>query len=96
MKNFDKLSNEQIAKINMQGPLAGMFKTMIAGKYQYLSCLMCSTACFFFWMTPNHHKIRLIRPAKKNLTLTEKYILNGNSVLQKKHNDDIEMEHDLQ
>jgi len=89
MKNFDKLSTDQISKFSMAGPLAGMFKTMAAGKYQYLTCLMCSTACFFFWMTPNHHKIRLLRP-QKNMTLTEKYILNGNSVPSKKH--DIEME----
>lgn len=41
-----------------------MIKSVVAGKYTYLSYLFLSTACFFFWMTPNHHKLRLIRPKK--------------------------------
>jgi len=48
----------------MAGPLSGLMKNIIQGKYTYLTYLMCSTACFFFWMTPNYHKVRLIRPKR--------------------------------
>jgi len=41
-----------------------MLQRIIAGKYTYLGYLMCSTACCYFWMTPNQHKLRLIRPKK--------------------------------
>lgn len=88
MKNFDKLHSNDNNSQNLQGPYAGMFKSMLAGtgKYHYLTCLMATTAGFFFWMTPNHHKIRLIKPKKMS---TEKYIINGNKVIHIKDDSDM-------
>jgi len=62
------------------GPLSGLLKSIISGKYTYLTYLMCSTACFFFWMTPNHYKLRHIRPRR-----------HGKSQ-QRKQTDNVEME----
>ena len=39
---------------------------MLSGQYTYLSYMMLSASCFFFWMMPNHHKIKaLFRPYQK-------------------------------
>ena len=36
---------------------------MLSGHYTYLSYMMLSASCFFFWMMPNHHKIKaMLRP----------------------------------
>jgi hypothetical protein len=43
---------------------------------------MCSTVCFFFWMTPNHYKLRLIKPSRKGYS----------SVRKGQNKKDIEME----
>lgn len=48
----------------LQGPLSGMMKSMISGKYTYLTYLMCSTSCAFMWLSPNQHKIRRLKPIK--------------------------------
>ena len=49
-------------QIALQGNLSPMLKSLIKGKYQYLTFLMSSTACMFFWLAPNHHKMKLIKP----------------------------------
>jgi hypothetical protein len=90
----------------MEGPLSGMLKTMMGGKYTYLTYLMCSSACFYFWMMPNHHKLRLIRPLSKDgrsrrRLVPEVYFSENNSIFIKQGRrvikihespDDIEME----
>lgn len=99
MKNINSMSQEQLIE-NMQGPLSGMFKKIAAGKYTYLTYLMCSTACFFFWMTPNHYKIRLIKPkSNANRSSSSRSHHHGHrssqpkpQVVQKIDSDDIEME----
>lgn len=42
-----------------------MLKSLIHGKYQYLTYLMSSTACMYFWLAPNHHKMQLIKPVAR-------------------------------
>jgi hypothetical protein len=38
-------------------------KLMLTGQYTYLTYMMLSASCFFFWITPNHHKIKaMLRP----------------------------------
>lgn len=79
MKNLKNMNAEQL-KESMEGPLSGLFKQLISGKYTYLTYFLCSSACFFFWMTPNHHKIRLIRPKRASNSRREgsksgKYII---------------------
>ena len=58
---------------HVQGPFSGMFKSIVSGKYQYLTYLMCSTACFFFWMAPNNHKLQLIRPVRRRMRPSSRY-----------------------
>mmetsp|Transcript_11816 Transcript_11816/g.19972 ORF Transcript_11816/g.19972 Transcript_11816/m.19972 type:complete len:147 (-) Transcript_11816:89-529(-) len=64
VNNVNSMTVGQIIQ-SMQGPMYGMFKNIIAGKYTYLTYLMCSSACVFFWMTPNHYKVKLIRPRQR-------------------------------
>jgi len=64
MKNLGQLNTPNIKA----GLHAGLLKTIMSGKYSYLTHLMCSTACFFFWMTPNAYKLRYIRPSRKYRT----------------------------
>lgn len=35
-----------------------LVKMMIQGEYTYLTYMLLSTTCFFFWMMPNFHKVR--------------------------------------
>jgi len=36
---------------------------LLSGEYTYLTYMIMSTTCFFFWMTPNYHKIKsMFRP----------------------------------
>lgn len=49
----------------LQGNVSQMLKSLIHGKYQYLTYLMSSTACMFFWLAPNHHKMQLIKPVAR-------------------------------
>jgi len=66
MKNLGQLNTP-----NMQAGLhSGFLKTIMSGKYQHLTQLMCSTACFFFWMTPNAYKMRHIRPISNSKKFT--------------------------
>jgi len=61
MKNLGQLNTP-----NMQNGIhSDILKTIMSGKYSYLTHLMCSTACFFFWMTPNAYKMINIRPSRK-------------------------------
>ena len=41
-------------------------KNVLSGKYTYLTYLVMSTTCFFFWVTPNCHKLRGLFSGKKN------------------------------
>lgn len=47
------------------GNISPMLKSLIHGKYQYLTYLLSSTACIFFWLAPNHHKMQLIKPVAR-------------------------------
>lgn len=49
-----KVTPEQMI---LQGNISQMLKSLINGKYQYLTYLMSSTACVYFWLAPNHHKM---------------------------------------
>lgn len=53
---------EQMA---MQGDLSPMLKSLIKGKYQYLTFLMSSAACMLFWLAPNQHRMQLIKPVTR-------------------------------
>lgn len=35
-----------------------LMKMLLAGQYTYLTYMLLSTTCFFFWLMPNCHKIR--------------------------------------
>lgn len=48
-----KLTAQQLAE-RMQGPFSQTLKNLASGKYQYLTYLMSSTACLYFWLAPNH------------------------------------------
>ena len=63
MKNIDSVSHKT-ANMGMSDSTSNLFRSLVSGKYTYLTYLMCSTACFFFWSTPNQYKIRHIRPRK--------------------------------
>jgi hypothetical protein len=54
MKNLGQYQNSPM--------YGGIFQNLLSGKYTYLTYMMASSACFFFWMMPNHHKVRLIKP----------------------------------
>lgn len=41
---------------------ANLIKTLVNGKYSYLAKSMANTASFGFWITPNQHKLRNIKP----------------------------------
>lgn len=42
-----------------------MLQSLIRGKYQYLTYLLSSTACVYFWLAPNHQKMQLIKPVAR-------------------------------
>jgi len=50
-------------------PLIGavsIVKMLLSGQYTYLTYMLLSTTCFFFWLMPNCHKIRsLFSPMRK-------------------------------
>ncbi len=35
-----------------------LLKMLLSGQYTYLTYMLMSTTCFFFWLMPNCHKIR--------------------------------------
>jgi hypothetical protein len=41
---------------------SSLIKTLVDGKYSYLAKSMANTASFGFWITPNQHKLRNIKP----------------------------------
>lgn len=57
-----KVTPEQMI---LQGNISQMLKSLIHGKYHYLTYLMSSTACIYFWLAPNHHKMQLIKPVAR-------------------------------
>jgi len=62
-----KLTAQQLAE-RMQGPFSQTLKNLVSGKYQYLTYLMSSTACLYFWLAPNHQKMKLIKPVARVVT----------------------------
>jgi hypothetical protein len=50
-------SNNLIREESEIGAVSFM-KMMLAGQYTYLTYMILSTTCFFFWLMPNCHKIR--------------------------------------
>jgi len=54
-----------LEQMGMHSNISPMLKSLIKGKYQYLTFLMSSTACMFFWLAPNHHKMQLIKPVTR-------------------------------
>jgi hypothetical protein len=62
MKNLGQLNTPNMHNDLQAGLHSGFLKTIMSGKYSYLTHLMCSTACFAFWMTPNAYKMKYIRP----------------------------------
>ena len=73
----------------MQGPLSSMMKAVVSGKYTYLAHLMCSSACFFLWMTPNQYKLRKLRPVRKQRQSSKDY---SKGKVEAECPDDIKME----
>ena len=35
-----------------------IIKMLLTGQYTYLTYMILSTTCFFFWLMPNYHKMR--------------------------------------
>jgi len=62
MKTLGQINGPNMHNMFSSTLYSAFLKTMMSGKYSYLTHLMCSTACFFFWMTPNAYKMRFIRP----------------------------------
>lgn len=65
MKSLGHLNTPNLHNALSAGLHSGFMKTIMTGKYCYLTHLMCSTACFFFWMSPNAYKMRYIKPSVK-------------------------------
>lgn len=53
---------------------------MLNGQYSYLAYMLLSTTCFFFYMTPNCHKLRSMFYGKNKMP----FIPSGTSI--KNHN----------
>lgn len=62
-----ELTAQQLAE-RIQGPFSQTLKSLVSGKYQYLTYLMSSTACLYFWLAPNHQKMKLIKPVARVVT----------------------------
>ena len=52
----------------MQGPFSQTLKKLSSVKYQYLTYLMSSTACLYFWLAPNAQRMKLIKPVARVVT----------------------------
>lgn len=48
-----------------QTTTGSFMQNVLSGKYTYLTYLVMSTTCFFFWLTPNCHKFRGMFSGKK-------------------------------
>ena len=54
-----EMIDSELEKHKPQGNGVGSFiKEVVSGKYQYLTYLITSMTCIFFYMTPNCHKFR--------------------------------------
>ena len=51
-------SSHNLVKEEPEIGAVSLMKMMLAGQYTYLTYMILSTTCFFFWLTPNCHKIR--------------------------------------
>ena len=51
------LREDQLAEKDDQRSIAEL---LLSGQYTYLTYLMMSTTCFFFWLSPNCHKFKSI------------------------------------
>lgn len=51
-------SSHNLARDEPEIGAVSLMKMMLAGQYTYLTYMILSTTCFFFWLTPNCHKIR--------------------------------------
>lgn len=58
VKNIDEVKTEGMN-------LSKMAQLMLSGQYTYLTYLIMSTTCFFFWLTPNWYKFRGIFKQKE-------------------------------
>jgi len=70
MKSIKNPATQNLLRAS-QGPVSGIFKTLMDGKFQYLSNAIANKACSAFWLTPNQHKLRLIRPRKSETIITK-------------------------
>jgi len=59
MKTLGHLNTPNLLSSTMY---SAFLKSIMTGKYTYLTHLMCSTACFYFWINPNAYKMRFLRP----------------------------------
>jgi hypothetical protein len=76
MKEVEEVESEGIK-------ISTMAHLMLSGHYTYLTYLILSTTCFFFWMTPNWYKFRGIFKNKGGVMAYEKYPLNKSNLTQK-------------
>ena len=51
-------SSQNLGREEPEIGAVSLMKMMLAGQYTYLTYMILSTTCFFFWLTPNCHKIR--------------------------------------
>lgn len=60
--NDDAEVQEETSKTQEFG-VTKMARMMLTGHYTYLTNMMLSSSSFFFWVMPNHHKIKaMLRP----------------------------------
>lgn len=53
-------------------------KMLLNGQYTYLTYMLLSATCFFFWLTPNFHKIKSLF----SFTQNEEYVRKRNLALR--------------
>ena len=55
------LDEDVVMEVAVEEPLIGAvayLKMLLSGEYTYLTYMIMSSTCFFFWLMPNCHKIR--------------------------------------
>jgi hypothetical protein len=50
------------------GPVQ-MIKLMLSGQYTYITYMIMSTTCFFFWLSPNFHKLKSFFKSDNNSSM---------------------------
>jgi hypothetical protein len=60
----DTLMKEEEESQVAQTGQHSLMQMMLSGKYTYITYILMSTTCFFFWLSPNCHKFRSIFAAK--------------------------------